>query len=313
MADTGDPTLSSMLRNRKADEIEAAEEQPHPKVIEVVPNADVTFKVGTGEDALEVKVLGIAMGLASPVLSRMLFGPFVEAETKVVNLPDEDPKVFLQFCNIVHHRPTKLCNLASQQLVALAILSDMWHSQEVVTSFLFMRTDSVRKALNETGPCRYSEPPGGLGTTPLEGLHVGNESFQLRDVIDICAILSCKVDFWHATRHYLALYQGDNKEATPCGAKIPSMANPNGETVYGKNQARYMKAFVNDILACVNKDIDISSHLLSCQTAKYEALHLLLHRCDIVLGDTIEPGSLEDVMWRAGVVPTYASWQLAQR
>jgi hypothetical protein len=84
MADTGDLTLSCAPRKRKADEIDAAEEQPHSKVIEVVPNADVTFKVGTGEDAIDVKVLGTAMGLASPVLSRMLFGQFAEAETKVV-------------------------------------------------------------------------------------------------------------------------------------------------------------------------------------------------------------------------------------
>jgi hypothetical protein len=84
MADTGDLTPSRVPRKRKADEIDAAEEQLHPKVIEVVPDADFTFKVGTGKDALEVKVSGMAMGWASPVLSRMLFGQFAEAQTKVV-------------------------------------------------------------------------------------------------------------------------------------------------------------------------------------------------------------------------------------
>ncbi|EXJ57284.1 hypothetical protein A1O7_07631 [Cladophialophora yegresii CBS 114405] len=223
-----------MPEKRKADEIDMPEAQPQNKIIEVVPNADVTFKVGTGKDAVEVKVSGMVMGLASPVLSRMLFGQFVEAQTKTVSLPEEDPEAFLQFCNIVHHRPVRLYDLTSRQLLALAVLSDMWHSLDVVGPWLDLRTRAVRdsmhgqRVVNAQTMIEYQLIVPDLGPLPQ------TERFCIRDLIEICAILSLANDFRAATRHYLAVCSRDSTMVTRSGMTIPSVVNPYGETVYGK-------------------------------------------------------------------------------
>lgn len=87
MADQGDSTLiasPSASEKRKADELEELEEQTPTKTLEVVPDADVTFNVGTGKDALQIKVSGTAMGWASPMFKTMLSSQFIEAQTKII-------------------------------------------------------------------------------------------------------------------------------------------------------------------------------------------------------------------------------------
>jgi hypothetical protein len=128
----------------------------------------------------------------------------------------------------------ELYNLESQQLAALAILSDMWHCQEIVATYLFMITDCARKVLKETEPTGPAVSFDNLMLLSPEDLPSQSRLFNLLDVVDICAMLSWKMDFWHATRHYLALCRDNTKRATQSGAKVPSILNPDGETVYGE-------------------------------------------------------------------------------
>ncbi|OCT46967.1 hypothetical protein CLCR_02492 [Cladophialophora carrionii] len=251
-----------MARKRKAKEIDTPEDQPHPKVIEVVPNADATFKVGTGKDALEVKVSGMVMGLASPVLSRMLFGQFVEAETKTV-------------------------------------------SQEVVASWLYQRTGLVRGYVHWKKVVEAQAAIACPSSSPYPVTPTKTESFFLRDLIDICAILSFVKDFWYATRQNLALCPCDSTTTTGSGLKIPSMVNPDGETVYdvaAKIQTRYVNAFLKDVFDCLGEGIESDSSLLSCQTTKHGMLHLLLRKHGIVPADMVKPQSMRVVMGRLSVL-----------
>jgi hypothetical protein len=93
----------------------------------------------------------------------------------------------------------ELYNLESWQLAALAILSDMWHCQEIVASCLFMITDCFRKYLKETKPISHWMSFGDRVRLSLEYLPSQIRLLDLPDVVDICAMLSWKMDFWHAT------------------------------------------------------------------------------------------------------------------
>ena len=74
MVHSNESTLvaSPSTDKRKADKMDSPEEQALVKVIEVVPNADTTFIIGSGKDALHMKVSEMVVGLASPVFSTML-------------------------------------------------------------------------------------------------------------------------------------------------------------------------------------------------------------------------------------------------
>ena len=75
---------SSAGMKRKADEMDSADSETtatkthrNAKVIEILPGADVILQVGDGKDALDIKVSGVVLSLASKVFKVMLNSQFI--------------------------------------------------------------------------------------------------------------------------------------------------------------------------------------------------------------------------------------------
>ncbi|KAJ9610210.1 hypothetical protein H2200_004987 [Cladophialophora chaetospira] len=327
MADQGDSPVvasSSAPGKRKADEIEAPAMQAPTKMLEIVPDADVTFNVGTGKDALQIKVSGAALGWASPVFKTLLSSQFIEAQTKTIeselstlkdlNLPDTDPQVFIQFCNIIHHRPVKLDELTGGQVADLALLGDMRQAFHTLQPWIEIRCKSIRSSLSRKigfYPSKFidfsSDPP----------MVAENETrFSAADLIELSALCSWGNTFEYATRHYMAHYPteigADNRETH----SLPSIMNKYGDSIYGQystcsytgeptvncgldviaqSYKEYIDSFLTDVYSCINEEIGLARHWNdreTCKAAKYGMLHILLRDHGITPMNSGEPRSL---------------------
>ncbi|OAP63143.1 hypothetical protein AYL99_02370 [Fonsecaea erecta] len=75
--DTNFPSQTAGTKG-KADEMESdGHEQEHrsAKLVEIIPNGDILFQVGCGNDALGIKVSGLVVSLASEVFARIDIPP----------------------------------------------------------------------------------------------------------------------------------------------------------------------------------------------------------------------------------------------
>jgi hypothetical protein len=97
--------------------------------------SDLRLIVGPGRQSIDVS--RSALGLASPVWNRMIFGPWAEGWKKEIEFPDDDPEAVLIVLGIAHlkfkDRPKKL---TYDQLVDLAIVCDKYDTVGVVRPFL---------------------------------------------------------------------------------------------------------------------------------------------------------------------------------
>ncbi|KIY03692.1 uncharacterized protein Z520_00383 [Fonsecaea multimorphosa CBS 102226] len=113
---------------RKADAMESdgnVQEQRIAELVEVVPDGDVLFQVGRGKGALDIKVSGTVVSLASEVFSRMLSSSFIEGRTKVICLPEDDPKIILNLLKIFHHKYEDVDHLKKTDLLKLITAAEM--------------------------------------------------------------------------------------------------------------------------------------------------------------------------------------------
>ncbi len=149
---------SSTVTKRKADEMESTDgdinlAQPprNAKVIELLPEADVTLQVGEGEDALDIKVSGVVLRLASKVFKAMLRPEWAEASSKIINLEEDNPQVILDFCYIIHHQHSSIRDIDAKRLRGLITLADMRDCHDAIAPWLSSTlSEYTRWILHET-------------------------------------------------------------------------------------------------------------------------------------------------------------------
>ncbi len=199
-------------------------------MIEIVPDGDALFKVGTGKGALDIRVSGLVVSLASEVFSRMLSSRFIEGLTKTITLPEDDPKTMLTFCQIIHHKVNDIEDVGGlglrDQICKLIVMADMRKCGPSLQPWVLSKISPV---LKEDGPdwnnLRRS-------ASPFREMW-GNMSVE--DMIYVTAVLKHKVLFHRITKLAVILSNPNNKEAeSPRNLVIPSLETPNGDEVQGK-------------------------------------------------------------------------------
>ena len=230
-------TLSdeTFTAKRKADQLDALEEQPAIKLVEVGTDGDLALRVGSNytgqtDGPLDIKIARYAMKSGSPVFAKMLSSKFMENEAAIIGLPEESPKAFLEFCNILHHKTTNLDHLTAHEVWELAIIADMRQAQHVLRPWILDRTNKAYMEIKERMNVRRwqlvnCQPPDKRSSS----------CFGIGSLIEIGAIFGLAGLFWAATRGLL--FNGDigvyhtNSQELLC---LPSVMHPNGENVYGK-------------------------------------------------------------------------------
>ncbi|KAJ9610213.1 hypothetical protein H2200_004990 [Cladophialophora chaetospira] len=223
---------TSTKRKAKAMEPEGDEQQEQDdkeervaELVEVVPGGDALFKVGKGEGALDIRVSSVVVSLASEVFSKMLSGGFLEAQTKTIILPEDDPKTILTFCQIIHHKLINSTHLLSSErhdlVCKLVAMADMrccapalrlWILNEIhLATRIFDHKDWIHHVdFAEWDDCM---------------------DFDLEEIINISAVLKHDELFYKATRAWLALiFPGDNDEPS-IDPVVPTPTTPEGDNV----------------------------------------------------------------------------------
>lgn len=131
-----------------------------PTIIEVVPNADVTFLVGPqGTIQHRIKACSALLVIASKYFSTLLGPRFREGQAAAngedIELNDDDPEAFTTLCNILHLQHDALVYpMSSEDLLALAIVADKYgctKSLSLTLNTIFpMKVDSSR-TVHEVG------------------------------------------------------------------------------------------------------------------------------------------------------------------
>ncbi|KAJ9610200.1 hypothetical protein H2200_004977 [Cladophialophora chaetospira] len=218
------PTKLRKLRFGKTVTADTAAAKRNAKVVEIVPEADVTLRVGIGDDAMEIKASGLVLGLASKVFKTMLNSQFVEGTTKSIDLEDE-PQTVLDFCYITHLKHDSVVDVDADRLRDLIVFADMRHSLEALKPWILY---TLRDYLTwfeyhslESGDHEYTYPDR------FSGLY-------LEDFIPMAATLGLKDLFFCATMAYIAR---GFKAIIPCHStslvtRLPRPTAPSGVCLY---------------------------------------------------------------------------------
>jgi len=192
-------------QKRKADAMELSENAAtrRARVIELLPNADVTLKVGQRSKALDIKVSSTVLCLASKVFNTMLNSPFVEASSKVIDLKEDDPRVILDFCYIIHHQHDRVKHIDVKLVRGLITLADMRDCRGALKLWLSSVLEEYIRHVNlgATGDielfCNLSKKFPTSITGPL-----------IADIIAFAYVFELYDPFWRATELYLAETRG---------------------------------------------------------------------------------------------------------
>ncbi len=135
------------------------------KVIELLPQADVTILAGRKDSAIIIKVSSHVLCIASKVFSRMLNSEFIEGTTKEINLTssEDDAQAILDFCYIIHHQHESVKDVTSDRLKQLIILADMRDCKDALKPWLLSELADHLSWFN--GNSSYAVPGSCMPTT----------------------------------------------------------------------------------------------------------------------------------------------------
>ncbi len=220
---------------RKADQFGAPEEQTAIKLVEVDTDGDLTFRVGTRYTAkldrpLDIKVARHAMTSGSPMFKTMLSSRFMESEAAIIELPEDSPTAFLEFCKILHHKTTNLEHLSGFEVWELAIVADMRQSQHVLRPWIL---DATGEAYTDIEENLDDQDWDTVNCQPFN--RCTSSTFDIGQLFEIGAIFGLARLFWAATR--ALLFNGTFGDQLTSSSELlclPSISHPNGENVYGR-------------------------------------------------------------------------------
>ena len=164
------------------------------KVIEVVPAGDVLLKVGKDEDAVDIKVSGVVLSLASEVFAKMLSSDFVEGQSRVVRLPEDDPATWLTFCKIIHYAAGDIEPQSPDDLIRLGVMADMRLATEALSPWVYMHLTVVIDKLDKLNPDLK------FFSKILEaGVRHGRHRFTVDSLFRIALLFGFEDLFWETT------------------------------------------------------------------------------------------------------------------
>ncbi len=200
------------------------------KLVKVVPDGDLLLKVGKGDAALDIRVSATVVSLASEVFGRMLSSNFVEGQTKTIILTEDEPKIVLAFCNIVHHKSENIDDLELQDVEKLGVFADMRMCTTALRPWALMRIARFVDTLNREEWAYWS---------------MQDDTFDIEDVFDLTKLLpiitSFRMDrlFYKYSRMMLSsrcLLR--NREYNPKSLPVPTGAHLRVTEILGKLHTR---------------------------------------------------------------------------
>ncbi|EXJ57286.1 hypothetical protein A1O7_07633 [Cladophialophora yegresii CBS 114405] len=288
-------------RKRKADEIDREDKKQgeRRRVVEVVPNADVTFKVGTGEEARDIKVSGVVVSLASEVFSRMLSSSFIEGRTRVISLPEDDPETVLTFCQIVHHRAENLNRLGPGEPNKLAVFADMRLCTTALRPWVVMRLSPLIERLDQGSPKFWQHQED----EEQEDERNGNARDDIELFLPTMMLFRLEGMFWKSTRFLI----WSTKPSKPRQEQNEKTESPRYDNIHGEYMQRMLwselrapvltfadavlqsaRTSITSLLAsvseCVDRGFEDSRKVLPCHISKYGFLMCVLRYKKIKTG-----------------------------
>ncbi|EXJ57280.1 hypothetical protein A1O7_07627 [Cladophialophora yegresii CBS 114405] len=217
-------------KKRKADSMdvaasEAKRVQRNGRTVEIIPEADVTLRVGTGENALDIRASGLVLGLASKTFKAMLSSGFIEGTTKVIDL-DEEPQTVLDFCHVIHYKYESVKSMGTERLCNLIVFADMRQCHEPLKPWLLYVLREYVAWFERLAADQFDAAQGYPDRYP--GLRV-------EDFVHIAASFGLCDLFWLATRAYIAI---SKRTMMACGHrylvdKLPLASGHDGLSLYG--------------------------------------------------------------------------------
>jgi hypothetical protein len=214
----------------KADDMEpeaakAIPAQRYARAVNIVPEADVTLRVGTGTDSLNIRASGLILGLVSKVFRAMLNSQFIEGMTKVIDLKDE-PQTVLDFCRVIHYKHGCINNMDANRLRNLIVFADMWQCHEALKPWLLYTLQPYLIWFES------------LAATDLDGAAFPDQypGLRIEDFIPIAASFGLDDLFWQVTVAYFARSKtaaGSCDEGCLAG-RLPLATSHDGICLYGE-------------------------------------------------------------------------------
>ena len=157
------------------------------------PGGDTLLRVGWGNDAINIKVVGAVLAKASKLFATMLSSEFIEGRTMDINLAEDEPQVVLDFCHIIHNGEL-IPEIDARRIRGLILFTDMCECQEGLKPWLLAQLGEYLRWVD-----RFTSYPKSNGPFPasIEGLTIG-------DIIAITAVWRMSDWFWKASRAYFA-------------------------------------------------------------------------------------------------------------
>ncbi len=203
---------------------DAAASQRFAKIVEIVPEADVTIRVGTGEEAIDIKASSVVLSLASRVFKAMLNGHFIEGTTKIMSLEDE-PQTVLDYCHIIHHRHDAVVGNNADRLRNLIVFAEMRQSLETIRPWISLTLYEYLRWFENLPAARSSEWEPSPNSYP--GLLV-------EDFLSIAFLFKLQDLFWQAT--FATVMVTANKTVVSSGSllkRFPSITDKGGICLSG--------------------------------------------------------------------------------
>ncbi|OQV05769.1 hypothetical protein CLAIMM_10443 [Cladophialophora immunda] len=280
--------MSDALERSQSPQAAAESSERGRKLVEVVPDGDVLLKVGRGADAVDIRVSGTVISLASDVFSRMLSSSYLEARTKEVVLAEDDPEVILDFCNIVHHKAENLDHCDTTRLCKLAELADARLCKNALRPWIAARLARVLEAFMDKDRDRNAVHRSRIVLKDFPLLNIGQ-------CIGVAAVFRFADLFWFATKHAV-LSWGSCRLRSP-ERRMPSFTDTalfasgrDLEEELEKVRTQRLHGFLDDVFKCVGKGFDTGAFCPSslqkrgCSFAKYSTVMFYLAKKGIKPG-----------------------------
>ncbi|KAJ9610215.1 hypothetical protein H2200_004992 [Cladophialophora chaetospira] len=148
------------------------------KLVVVAEEGDALFEVGNDQNALDIRVSATA--------------------TKTIRLPEDDPKVVLAFCDVVHHRVDDLDHLETDELVKLATFADMRLCTRVLRPWVLMRISRFIDTINREE---------GAYWRMVDSTYDAELIFQLQKLLPIVTLFGMERAFYKCSRIMISSFR----------------------------------------------------------------------------------------------------------
>lgn len=169
------------------------------KTVLLSDEANLLIRVGAADSGgIEIKVNSAVMSIGSGYFRTLLRSNFREASSRIVEMPEDDPELFLDYCRILH-RDLDATNKSPAWFMGIAKIAEMRVSTSALRAEIRGGLEAVLAAFSHLD----SMKPQFFSQSTM----VGDWLWRADDLISLSAVFDFDVIFYQLTRLRLLYYK----------------------------------------------------------------------------------------------------------